>query len=216
VSPFNLFTRRKAKAASPQAAPRFRPWAERLEAREMPAVMIPTPPQVVTTTPLAAGDTATIGFWHNKNGQALIDSLGGRASSPALASWLSTTFPDLYGSLNLKTNADVAALFEQDFSVTGMKTQAQILAGALAVYVTDAGLAGTVAAQYGFNVSVPGTGTATYNVGSDGAAVGLANNTSYTVMALLEQADADVANGTFSANAFNDIFSGINQGGDIN
>ena len=41
------------------------------------------------------------------------------------------------------------------------------------------------------------------------------NNTSYTVLQLLQQANLDVANGTFNANAFNDIFNGINTTGDI-
>jgi len=43
-------------------------------------------------TPLSHGDTATIGFWNNKNGQALINSLNGGPNSPALATWLATNF----------------------------------------------------------------------------------------------------------------------------
>ena len=132
-----------------------------------------------------------------------------------LATWLATNFPDLYGNLAGKTNADVAALFLQDFSVTGMKVDAQILGAALAVYVTDSDLAGTVAAGYGFNVSSSGTGAKTYNVGSLGTRIGLQNNTSYTIFFLLQQADLDKKNGTFNANAFNAIFDGINQNGDI-
>jgi hypothetical protein len=97
-----------------------------------------------------------------------------------------------------------------------MKTDAQILGAALAVYVTDANLAGTAGVQYGFNVTPTGTGSATYNVGSNGTALGLSNNTSYTVFALIQQADLQVQNGTFNANAFNDVFDGINSGGDIN
>jgi hypothetical protein len=173
---------------------------------------------VSPTSPLVHGDTATIGFWHNQNGQALINSLNGGSTATNLANWLATNFPYLYGShssnnLTGKTNADVADLFLQFFGVSGMKTDAQILGGALAVYVTNSNLAGNVAASYGFNVSSTGTGAKTYNVGSNGTAIGLQNNTSYTVFALLQQANLDKQNGTFNANAFNDIFDGINQGG---
>jgi hypothetical protein len=180
---------------------------------------------VVTATTsgtLAKGDTATIGFWHNKNGQALINSLNGGPTSTALANWLATNFPYLAGassSYNMtgKTNADVAALFLTFFNVQGTKVNAQILAGALAVYVTDTDLAGSAAARYGFNTSSAGTGAKSYNVGSYGSALGLTNNTSYTVLQLLQQVNLMVKNGTFNANisAINSIFDGINQTGDI-
>jgi hypothetical protein len=175
----------------------------------------------VTQVPLVHGDTATIGFWHNKNGQALINSVNGGSTSTALATWLATNFPALYGvdaganNLTGKTNADVAALFQKFFNVTSAKTNAQILGGALAVYVTDSNLAGNVAAKYGFNVTATGTGDATFDVGSNGMLIGLQNDTSYTVLQLLQQANADKEAGTFNAGAFNSIFDGINQKGDI-
>jgi choice-of-anchor A domain-containing protein/uncharacterized repeat protein (TIGR01451 family) len=49
------------------------------------------------SVPVARGDFATIGFWHNKNGQALIDSLNGGPTSTALAHWLVSNFPNLFG-----------------------------------------------------------------------------------------------------------------------
>jgi len=56
------------------------------------------------------------------------------------------------------------------------------MAGALAIYVTNPALAGSsVASGYGFNVTVTGTGAKTYNTGSNGTAIGLSNNASYTV-----------------------------------
>jgi hypothetical protein len=175
-----------------------------------------------TTGTLCHGDTATIGFWHNKNGQALIKSLNGGATATNLANWLATQFPYLYGAtssnnLTGKTNTDVANLFMTFFNVTGQKTNAQILAGALAVYVTNTQLAGSAAAPYGFNTSTTGTGSKTYNVGSNGSAIGLVDNTSYTITQLLQQVNLAIKNGTFgsAANAFNTIFDGINQAGDI-
>jgi hypothetical protein len=176
-----------------------------------------TPP----STPVVSGDTATIGFWHNKNGQALILALNGGGKSESLANWLANSFPYLYGAhssndLTNQTNSTVAALFLTFFGQGGQKTSAQVLAGALASYVTSSTLAGTTATGYGFNSSAGGTGGKVYNVGSDGSAMGLVNNQSYTVLQLLQQANLTEANGTYNANAFNDVFSGINQTGDIN
>jgi len=179
----------------------------------------------VAVTPqlsLCGGDTATIGFWHNNNGQALIVGVNGGPSATKLATWLATNFPYLYGAksgsdLTGKTNADVAALFMRFFGVTGAKTNAQILGGALAAYVTNSNLAGSSsAAAYGFNVSPGGTGTKSYNVGSYGTAIGLSNNAAYTVMQLLQQANMEQQLGAFNATAFNAIFDGINSNGDIN
>jgi hypothetical protein len=179
---------------------------------------------IANTVPLGPNDAATIGFWHNKNGQALINAVNGGPTATNLASWLASNFPGLYGpgsgnDLTGKTNADVAALFMTFFGVKGQKTNAQILAGALASYVTDSALAGNIAASYGFNVTSSGTGALTFNVGSNGAAIGLQNNMSYTIFQLLQQASmlAQQPGGltTDQANALNNIFDGINQGGDI-
>lgn len=187
-------------------------------ARASATVTVVAPP--TPGTPLVSGDTATIGFWQNKNGQALIKAVNGGPTATALATWLATNFPNLFGAnagsndLTGKTNADVAALFVQLFKVRGMKTDAQILGTALAVYVTDSDLAGTAATKYGFNVSASGAGAKTYNVGSLGTAIGLSNNMSYTVFELLRQADIQKGLGTFDANAFNSIFDAINNLGD--
>jgi hypothetical protein len=168
-------------------------------------------------TSIVFGDAATIGFWHNKNGQALINAM---PSSPALGNWLANNFPYLYGpsgsnNLTNASNATVANLFMTLFG--NDKTGAQIMAGALASYVTSTSLAGTGAINCGFNSSVQGTGGKLYNVGSSGSAIGLSNSTNYTVMQLLLQVNLAKANGAYSsqANSFNVIFSGINQTGDI-
>jgi hypothetical protein len=170
--------------------------------------IIPPPPP---PPPFIPGDTATIGFWQNKNGQAVIKSM---PNSPALGNWLAGNFPCLFGNLANKSNNDVAAQFIQYFKVQGQKTYAQILGGAFATYVTDSDLAGNVAANYGFNVSPTGTGAKLYNVGSLGTAIGLQNNTSYTVFQLLLAADAACPLNSTEFNAFNVIFSDINETGD--
>jgi hypothetical protein len=127
------------------------------------------------------------------------------------------------GSRNLtgKTNADVAAFFKTLFKVKGQKLDAQVLAVALAAYVTDSAKAGFVAQSYGFIVTNPGVGADTYNVGTSGAAFGVANNTSMTVLDILKSADAQAVGGVLWANdkakrdLANVVFTGINEAGDI-
>ncbi|HLH18216.1 MAG TPA: putative Ig domain-containing protein [Bryobacteraceae bacterium] len=178
---------------------------------------------VAAAPPIAAGDTATIGFWHNQNGQALINCLNGGPNATELGNWLATEFPYLYGpnagsgnNLAGKTNAQVAAYYMSVFGSD--KTGAQIMAGALAAYVTNTGLAGgTGAAGYGFNTSAIGTGGHAYNVGTSGSSIGLSNNQAYTVLTLLQQVNLSKRNGTYSSESgtFNTLFSNINQTGDI-
>ena len=159
-------------------------------------------------SPVQSGQTAGIGFWQNKHGQNLIKSLNGGPTSTQLANWLATTFPNMYGATsgpnNLigKTNAEVAALFTALFKRTGQtspggppKLDAQVLATALAVYVTNQTLAGTTAVAYGFLVTEYGVGAATYNVGGNGAAFGVASNVSISVLGLLLAVNDRTANG---------------------
>ncbi len=172
------------------------------------------------------GQTAGIGFWNNRNGQALIQALNGGATSTQLGNWLATTFPHMFGVLSgsnnlvAKNNAYVAAYFQSLFTAQGPKLDAQVLATALSVYATNTTLDSTgVAAQYGFTVSGYGAGTATVNVGGNGAAFGVADNTVLTVMDVLLAADAQAVNGvlynrdTVKRNKANNVFSAINQAG---
>jgi hypothetical protein len=173
------------------------------------------------------GQTAGIGFWNNKNGQALIKALNG-GTGHQLGDWLAATLPHMFGAnaggsnLTDKSNAYIAALFQSDFLRKGVKLDAQVLATALSVYATNATLHSTsVAAYYGFTVSGAGAGTATVNVGSDGAAFGVANNTTLTLMDLLLAADDQTVNGVlYNGNTTlrieaNDIFSAVNEDGNI-
>src|SRR5262249_15357818 len=73
-----------------------------------------------------AGDTATIGFWNNKNGRGLIKSCGNAADGRSLANWLAGEFPSLFGKsagagndLTGKSNADVASYFQGLFNIQG-------------------------------------------------------------------------------------------------
>ncbi|MCY2967946.1 MAG: SpaA isopeptide-forming pilin-related protein [Planctomycetota bacterium] len=183
---------------------------------------------------VACGDSATIGYWQNNNGQCLINSLNGGSSDTKLAQWLATTYPNLYGSACgakamvsttgvYKTNAQVAASYITNFfSVSGMKSDAQVLCTALSVYVSNSTLAGgTTAASFGFNVSTVGSGLKQFNVGTNGAAFGVANNTQMTLNQLLAYANTKSAKGVlYSAattylSACNTVFSNVNTTGDI-
>jgi hypothetical protein len=115
----------------------------------------------------------------------------------------------------------VATLFTRLFNVSGQKLDAQVLGVALAVYATTNTLGGTAAAKYGFTVDAIGTGHRLYNIGTNGAAFGVANNTNMEVLDILGAADARAVNGvlyngnTGMRNMANNVFSGINQQGDI-
>jgi hypothetical protein len=135
---------------------------------------------------LRAGDSAGIGFWQNKNGQALIAQGGAQ-----LGVWLTSHFGNIFGnSLVGMTGAQVAT-FYRDQIFKGLKAggpakvDAQFMALALATYFTDRTLAGTVATAYGFNVSDTGIATKIVNVGTKGAAFGVANGSDRTIMQLL-------------------------------
>ena len=139
------------------------------------------------------GSTASIGFWHNKNGQALIERLSDFAAandgSPTqLGDWLAATLPSMYGSgalygastgadrdMNLagRSDAYIAETFaylHQRNKKTMIenggvpKVDAQVLAVALAMYATSENLAGTVARDYGFTTSADGIAYSTFNV----------------------------------------------------
>jgi hypothetical protein len=182
--------------------------------------------QPTATGPVQKGQTAGIGFWNNKNGQALIKALNG-GTGHQLGDWLAATLPNIFGAssgndLAGKSNASIAALFQQDFVLKGVKLDAQVLATALSVYVTNATLDSTaVAAQYGFTVSGDGAGTATVNVGSSGDAFGVANNTTMTLMDLLLATDEQALDGLlYAGNAArrseaNAVYSAVNQAGGI-
>jgi hypothetical protein len=71
---------------------------------------------------VSAGQTATIGFWQNKNGQNLIKELNGGAAATQLGNWVAATFPNMYGAgagannLAGKTNAQVASFYKTLFA----------------------------------------------------------------------------------------------------
>jgi uncharacterized delta-60 repeat protein/CSLREA domain-containing protein len=184
--------------------------------------------QTAATGAIQRGQIAGIGFWNNKNGQALIKALNGGGTRTQLGDWLAATFPHIFGAssgsndLAGQNNAYVASFFQSRFVVKEQKLDAQVLATALAVYVTDGTLDNTgVGTQYGFVVGGNGVATATFNIGSNGAAFGVADNTTMTVMDLLLATDSLAVNGVLyngnitKRNMANTVFSAINQAGGL-
>ena len=146
----------------------------------------------------------------------------------SVANWLAATLPHMFGAqaannLTGQSNAYVAALFQQDFLEQGPKLDAQVLATALSVYATNATLDSTwAAANYGFVVSGDGVGAATWNVGGNGDAFGVANNTTMTVLDLLLATDSLAVDGLLyngnstKRNEANNVYGALNQAGGIN
>ena len=183
------------------------------------------PPGGGTVSP---GMTATIGFWQNRNGQELIKRLNGGPTATQLSAWLAATMPNVYGaaagaqsSVVGMTNAQVAALYQTKFRLQGPKVDAQVMAAALAVYVTTSSLGGGAGASYGFIVSAGGLGNVEYSVGTHGVAFGVANGTSLRVIDILlavnEQAVGGLLYGGDAAlrTHANAVFDDINNDGDI-
>lgn len=148
-------------------------------------------------------NTASLAFWHNSQGQALICSLNGGPNATALGNWLASMFPNMYGSAAKvdfagMTNTQIAAFYNSnDFNVTGIKLNAAVLSAALSSYVTNSTWAGgTYAAKYGFTVSAQGVGYDTVNIGSDGVAFGMANNSTVTILQALDATDQQAVDGT--------------------
>jgi hypothetical protein len=183
---------------------------------------------------VTSGLTGGIGFWNNKNGQALIDSFNGGPNATVLATWLATMFPNLYGAnagnnnlLNYQntgkvaTNAQVAAYFQTLFNMGGTQVQAQTLAVALIIDATTSSLGGSAGASYGFTVTAWGLGAYSYNVGSEGAAFRVPNNSTRNVYELLLAVNDQAVNGvlyngstTLQSEAA-DLFNKLNKAGSI-
>lgn len=197
---------------------------------------------------VTSGQTATIGFWQNNNGQALIEALNGGPESTQLGDWLAATFSNMYGvnagdnNLTGKTNTQVAEFYSDLFrrkkkeaeqlGLGGpVKLDAQILAVALAAYVTSETLAGTTAAGYGFLVTENGVGVSTFNVGSTGSAFGVDDDSDVAVLDLLLAVNDRTVNGvlydqdgdddandeleTLLRTLANSVFAAINESGDL-
>jgi hypothetical protein len=146
---------------------------------------------------VAKNEAAGLGFWAGMNGQALL-----KTYSSALGNWLASTYSNLFGNLNGATGAQVAAYFilaKNNAGSLNGSTYALALATALDVWVTTTGLGwntnATGPTKYGFQQGFGGLGLGQvlYDVGSNGAAFGVGNNTYLTVNAILNYLNAHTA-----------------------
>jgi hypothetical protein len=188
-------------------------------------------PTVTVTTlghSVQDGLTGGIGFWHNKNGQVLINAFNGGPDSTSLSYWLAATLPHFYGNqagyfwnVGGWSNAQIAAFYQSQFAMPGSNLQVEVLATALNVYATTLSLGGTTGQAYGFTVTATGLGADSFNVGADGAAVGVANNTTLNVYELLQGWDlvgynAIIYTGDSTVQKeANDLFETLNREGAI-
>jgi hypothetical protein len=140
----------------------------------------------------------TIGFWQNKNGQGVITNSPSTGGVCSAARWLRqfTPFQDLAATASCKTVAGYAMTIIKAANASGASMnamlKAQMLASALDVYFTDAGLGGNA---LGAPVSVGSvridlTGIcaamgATQCNGTVSAAGAFGGNTTLTVMQML-------------------------------
>ena len=146
-----------------------------------------------------------------------------------MGNWLAATFPNIYGKVAGRDNHRVAKLFrhlfkraKKDKNNEVRELDAQVLATAFAAYVTNSSLAGNTAAQYGFLVTQYGVGIATINVGTAGAAFGVADHTEMTIMDILLATNERADNGHLYYNVdvllrqlANELYTGINEAGEI-
>jgi hypothetical protein len=183
-------------------------------------------------------DTATVGFWANKNGQALLSTYTATGTS-SIGTCLASTYPNLFGNLSGATGSQVAAYFLKAKHASGTligNTYAQALATALNVWVTTTGLGWNKTAtgpqHYGFQQAC--LGGLCYNMGNNGASFGVDNHTMQTVsyclccLNCMTTASADGSltnlpttlyfynNDTTLTNGANIVLNGINESGDIN
>jgi hypothetical protein len=138
------------------------------------------------------GGIVIIGFGITGQSSAGRRRSGGRLRYSAIASSKRCASINLYGPGNFNedlsgfSNAQVAAFYQSQFALPGSNLEAEVLATALNVYATTLSLGGTLGQAYGFSVTATGLGADSVNVGADGAAFGVANNSTRNVYQLLE------------------------------
>jgi hypothetical protein len=179
------------------------------------------------------GDTATVSFWKGTNGQKLIKKLNGGGTygtATVLGNWLASNFSEMYGSgcgsnnLAGKTNAQIATYFNSLANNAAKQLEAQVLGTIFAVYVTDVDWAGgTYAAYYNFNVNSTGVKDNYYNIGNNGAAFGVVNDSALTVWDIIQRTHARANNGVLwsgydsaTKTMARTVYTGINGEGGIN
>jgi Prealbumin-like fold domain len=173
------------------------------------------------SNPVCCGTFATGSFWCTTMGQSAIKCLNGSSNSTCLAQWLATCFPNLYGTgcgkhclVNSNgtyfTNTQVAAACS-NFSGGDQ----QVLSTALSTYCSSINLSGVNFHSLSSQIitSDVGSGMYSYSVGANGAAFGVANGSTVTVMQLLLDANSNTVAGASVSSGINTVFTAINTAG---
>ena len=115
----------------------------------------------------------------------------------------------------------MAAFYQSLFALPGSNVEAQVLAIALDVYATTQSLGGALGQAYGFTDSANGLGADSVNVGTDGAAFGVKNNTTLNVYELLSAVNRQAVQGvlydgdTTLQDKANHLFAAVKKAGSI-
>ena len=150
---------------------------------------------------VAGNQTQTAAWWNGSSGQALIKALNGSQTSKNLGNWLATDFNNLFGAdagsannLSGKTNAQVATYYQSLYANAAKKPEADALALALNVYVTNSSLAGNTAASLRLcRVEHRPGNRRPPTSAANGAAFGINDNSVMTIAELLSRANAPLA-----------------------
>ena len=149
---------------------------------------------------VSSGQTLSQNFWNRTSGLSLLLSFNGSIFSTSLGNWLAGSFPNLFGAhsqyFNFTGASNLAVAIDVELaSFFAPNAWVDMLNVALDVYATSTTLGGATAAAYGFQTSAGGLGGATVNVGQSGSAFGVANNSTQTVLDLLDDANNRSPNG---------------------
>jgi len=139
--------------------------------------------------------TTTADWWKGSKGQSLIKSLNGGPTATALGNWIAASFPNLFGNLAGKTNADIAAYYVSISAAPAFALEYQFLDTVLSIYVTTRSLAGNAGASYGVRITDAGLGPCKVTVHNSAPAFGLPSGATTTVLELIRRADAASYNG---------------------
>ena len=121
-------------------------------------------------------------------GQTLLQSY----KTADIGNFLAATCPNLFGNLKGANGTQVAAyvMKAKAASSGAMNDYAQTLSTALGVWVTGGGFNAAASAQHFVQQQGIGTAGCLYNVGNNGAAFGVANGTTMTIIDMLKGYDS--------------------------
>ena len=148
-------------------------------------------PKVVEVCGPAKTGALTIGFWQNKNGQAIITTTGSTSGVCNLTPWLRqyTPFQDLSAAAGCSTAASYVSAVITAANASGASMnamlKAQMLATALDVYYSDSALGGN---KIGAAVPIGGVVVDLTNIGGTNTSAAFGGSTRLSVSQLLTYA----------------------------